>query len=107
MTRKVLIVDDDRILLNLTENKFKKYESSFSILTAEDGLQATEKLKKHTVSLVVTDLHMPRMDGFALLRTMGETSPSFAFSAYRACQMCPHFTICPLAAFSIYVLVIR
>jgi CheY-like chemotaxis protein len=75
MPKKVLIVDDDRILMRLTEKKLKKHEHDFTVLTAEDGLQAVAILKEHHLSLVVTDLHMPHMDGFALLAHLSENYP--------------------------------
>ncbi|MDF1593400.1 MAG: response regulator [Desulfobacterales bacterium] len=75
MHKKVLIVDDDRILLSLTENKLKKHKDNFTVLTAEDGLQAVSILKENHISLVVTDLHMPHMDGFALLAHLSEHYP--------------------------------
>lgn len=75
MPKKVLIVDDDLILLSLTEKKLKKHENNFTVLTAEDGLQAVAILKVNHISLVVTDLHMPHMDGFALLAHLSEHYP--------------------------------
>jgi len=69
------MVDDDRILLKLTENKLKKLKDSFTLLTAEDGQQAVAILKENHISLVLTDLHMPRMDGFALLAHLSENYP--------------------------------
>jgi DNA-binding response OmpR family regulator len=75
MPKKVLIVDDDRLLLGLTEKKLKKHENNFTVLTAEDGLQAVAILKTNHISLVATDLHMPHMDGFALLAHLSEHYP--------------------------------
>ena len=67
MIKKVLIVDDDQEMLLSLKEGFDKYNATFSVLMAGDGLVATEKLEKETISLVITDLRMPRMDGFALL----------------------------------------
>jgi len=75
MTKKVLLVDDDRILLRLMKTKFKKYEDAFSVLTAANGLQAVDKLMQHSISLVATDLQMPEMDGLALLAYLSENYP--------------------------------
>lgn len=75
MLKRVLLVDDDRIMLRLAQKKFDKYEKEFSIITAENGLAAVETLKKDTISLVVTDLNMPKMDGFALLAHLSENYP--------------------------------
>jgi CheY-like chemotaxis protein len=62
------------MLLSLKEG-FEKYNATFSVLMAEDGLVATKKLEKETISLVITDLRMPRMDGFALLSMIMEQYP--------------------------------
>jgi CheY-like chemotaxis protein len=75
MLKNVLIVDDDQEMLLSLKNGLKKYGDSFSVLTAKDGLDALEQLKKNIVSLVVTDLKMPRMDGFALLAHIMEHYP--------------------------------
>jgi len=75
MPKKVLIVDDDRILLTLTKKKLQHYEREFTVLTAGDGLQAVDVLKQNHISLVATDLHMPHMDGFALLAHLSEKYP--------------------------------
>jgi CheY-like chemotaxis protein len=67
MIKNVLLVDDDREMLLALKEGFIKYQDSFSVLLAADGLEAIEILKKTFISLVVTDLKMPRMDGFELL----------------------------------------
>ena len=75
MKKKVLIVDDDQEMLLSLKEGFEKYNATFSVLMAEDGLVATKKLEKETISLVITDLRMPRMDGFALLSMIMEQYP--------------------------------
>ena len=75
MVKNVLIVDDDTEMLASLEGGLSKYQDTFAVLTAEDGRKAIEKLARHTVSLVVTDLKMPRMDGFALLQHIMEKYP--------------------------------
>ena len=44
--------------------------NGFDVVTAENGLDAIEKLGGETVHLVVTDLNMPYMDGIEFIRTM-------------------------------------
>jgi len=75
MIRTILIVDDDKIWLRLVQKKFDKYKEAFSVIVAKDGLDAVEKLKQHAVSLVVTDMQMPRMDGLSLLAHMSAHYP--------------------------------
>ena len=65
--KKVLIVDDDKSFLHSLIDGFKAYEDKFVIATAEDGLEAVATLKEQKISLVLTDLKMPRMDGFELV----------------------------------------
>jgi DNA-binding response OmpR family regulator len=75
MVRKVLIVDDDLEMLKSLKEGLTRYDDTFSVLTAEDGLMAVDELKENTVSIVVTDLKMPRMDGFSLLSYILEHFP--------------------------------
>jgi len=75
MKKNVLIVDDDQEMLVALENGFSKYGDTFVVITAEDGRIAIEKLKGNTISLIVTDLKMPRLDGFALLQHVMENYP--------------------------------
>lgn len=72
MLKQVLFVDDDRILRHLIQKKLAKYKNTFTVLTAEDGRDAVKKLTENTISLVVTDLQMPQMDGFALMAHLSE-----------------------------------
>jgi CheY-like chemotaxis protein len=74
--KKVLVVDDDKSFLQSLIDGFKSYEDKFTITTAEDGLQATEILKREEISLVLTDLKMPRMDGFALVAYLSSNFPN-------------------------------
>jgi CheY-like chemotaxis protein len=48
----------------------------FAILTAMDGLQAMAILKKKNVSILITCLKMPRMDGLELLATVSSKFPN-------------------------------
>ena len=75
MKKNALIVDDDRILRHLIKKKFQAHSAVFVTLLASDGLEAVQILKETPVSIVVTDLHMPQMDGFSLLALMSEKYP--------------------------------
>jgi two-component system chemotaxis response regulator CheY len=46
----------------------------FEVITASDGMDALEKLPKGKVDLIITDLNMPNMDGYELIRTLRESN---------------------------------
>jgi len=75
MIKKVLIVDDDQEMLLSLKGALGKYGDTFSVSMAGDGAIALEKLRKENISLVVTDLKMSGMDGFALLARIMEKYP--------------------------------
>lgn len=63
---KILIVDGDRRFLAEMKNGLEKF-GQFRIMTAADGMQALTVLKKEDISILVTCLNMPGMDGIELL----------------------------------------
>jgi len=67
MAKNVLIVDADQDLLLSPGEGRARYREAFRVLMAGDGAAALDRLRETPVSLVVTDLKMPGMDGFALL----------------------------------------
>ncbi len=75
MIKNVLLVDDDRAMLRLFQEALTPYADAFAVMVAGDGVEALEWLKRRSVSLVVTDLKMPRMDGFELLATIMDGYP--------------------------------
>jgi CheY-like chemotaxis protein len=90
MIRKVLFVDDDQIMLLALQKRLEKYNDTFSIILAEDGFEAVRKLKENSVSLVVLDLKMPRMDGVSLLSHISGRYPDIPviiISGYRTEEM--------------------
>lgn len=66
-TGSILLVDDELALLESLKQLFKEHFVGFSILTASDGIMAKERLRQNPVSLVITNLNMPGMNGFELL----------------------------------------
>jgi CheY-like chemotaxis protein len=90
MIRKVLFVDDDQIMLLALQKRLEKYNDTFSVILAEDGFEAVRKLKENSVSLVVLDLKMPRMDGVSLLSHISGKYPDIPvviISGYRTEEM--------------------
>ena len=64
----MLVVDDDPRLRESVAGNIKSW--GFSVEQASDGQDALQKLETFAPHLVVTDLMMPRVDGFDLLREL-------------------------------------
>lgn len=68
---KVLIVDDDKFLLDMYALKFEK--SAYDVTVILSPKEALEKIKEgFTPDVVVTDIIMPGMDGFEFLAALQE-----------------------------------
>lgn len=68
---KILIVDDDASIRELA-GVFLRQEG-FETVEAVDGLDALEKVQAGKIDLVVLDIMMPNMDGWALCRELKES----------------------------------
>ena len=63
---RVLVVDDSSLVLEMVSAHLKQH--GMDVVEAHDGADAVEKLKTLTPDLVVTDVVMPRMNGYELCR---------------------------------------
>jgi DNA-binding response OmpR family regulator len=68
MTPRILIVDDDAWILKMVSTVLDK--RGYAIDTAQDGTEALERVAEATPDLVITDVMMPRMDGWALVKAL-------------------------------------
>lgn len=75
VVKKVLIVDDEKPFLLSLADGLGAYAKNFEVVTALNGKEAVKVLDDTGVDLVVTDLRMPKMDGFELLAHMSGTYP--------------------------------
>lgn len=74
--KEVLIVDDEEPFLLSISDGLSIYRDHFNLLTATNGAEAVKILKSTPIiDLVVTDLSMPKMDGFELLAYMNRNFP--------------------------------
>ncbi|MDZ7937962.1 MAG: Hpt domain-containing protein [Rhodoferax sp.] len=64
----VLVVDDSITVRRVTQRLLKR--EGYRVALANDGLQALERLEEELPSVVLSDIEMPRMDGFDLLRNI-------------------------------------
>jgi signal transduction histidine kinase/AraC-like DNA-binding protein len=71
--RTVLVVDDDQETLDLNARLVQVHWPEAQLLRALDGREALAILQRTRVDLVLLDLVMPEIDGFAVLEAMRET----------------------------------
>ncbi|KOC30295.1 chemotaxis protein CheA [Comamonas testosteroni] len=64
----VLVVDDSITVRRVTQRLLQR--EGYRVTLAADGLQAMERLQDERPTLVLSDIEMPRMDGFDLLRNI-------------------------------------
>lgn len=79
----VLIVDDEESQRAPLAAMISAW--GFSVETASDGQEALEKLNAHSAHVIITDLMMPRMDGFELMKrlgTDGNMPPAIVLTAF-------------------------
>jgi len=75
---KILVADDETDLEMLIKQKFRKQirEQKYEFVFALNGREAFEKLYQHAdISVVLTDINMPEMDGLTLLSKITESNP--------------------------------
>jgi signal transduction histidine kinase len=70
---KILIVDDERKIREST--RLLLVDEGYQAEVAQDGKEAIEILERTSFDLVITDLVMPNLDGFALIDYIRKTTP--------------------------------
>ena len=74
--KEVLIVDDEETLLLSINDGLSVYQKYFTLHTATNGVDAVKLLKSTpSIDLILTDLKMPKMDGFELLTYIKRNFP--------------------------------
>jgi len=73
--KTVLVVDDNNILCETLSEHFSSTLVDYNVITAENGQRAIEVLESHDISLVITDLAMPNVDGYDFLAYVKKHHP--------------------------------
>jgi excisionase family DNA binding protein len=71
---KVLIIEDDSILLKLYKTMIASWQMPVDIITAGNGIDGLILIGKYAPDLMITDLGMPCMDGIQLIRNLVNSS---------------------------------
>jgi two-component system sensor histidine kinase/response regulator len=89
-SQKVLIVDDDELVLESFEKIFKETTSGLHIEKTTDGKQALKMIADREYDIIITDLVMPGIDGIQLLKKAKQIQPDAevilitAYSSYNS-----------------------
>lgn len=68
MAKKILAVDDSRTMREMVSFTLKG--AGYEVIEAEDGKAALANLNGAKIDAVITDLNMPNMNGFELIRSL-------------------------------------
>lgn len=69
---KILIIEDDSFISDMYKIKFES--AGFDVAVASDGILGLEAVGKERPSLILLDIVMSKMDGFAVLQRLKEAS---------------------------------
>ena len=78
MSKTALVVDDSLSIRKLVARTLQ--QAGFSVLEAANGQEGLDRLKGQPVSLVITDLNMPVMDGLEFIRSLRD-EPDHRFTS--------------------------
>ena len=68
MGRKILVVDDEQILVDTIA--YNLQQAGYQVTTAADGASALEAAHRETPDLVILDIMLPEMDGLEVCRLL-------------------------------------
>lgn len=71
---KILVVEDDSVLLKLYKTVVASWNLPVDVVVADNGIEGLMLVGRDAPDLLVTDLSMPGMDGFQLIRNLASSS---------------------------------
>lgn len=71
---RILVVEDDPVVLRVYERRIARWPMNPRVVTAGNGYEALVRIGLGKPDLLITDLHMPEMDGFQMLRQLRKMS---------------------------------
>ena len=70
MAKKILIIEDEEIMLNLLEKKLKAV--GYNIVKAKNGQEGLDMLKSQSFDMVLSDIIMPKLGGLEVMEKMSQ-----------------------------------
>ena len=77
MGKTILLVDDEVEITDIHQRYL--VQAGYQVLVAHDGVEALEIFKRKAIDLIITDIMMPRMDGYDLISEVQYQSPDQPF----------------------------
>lgn len=74
---KVLVIEDDPNVLNITVTMLESWNFPLTVTTARNGFEGLLRIGQSSPDLVLTDLNMPGIDGFEMLRSLKKSYSGF------------------------------
>ena len=71
---KILIADDEDLVLEIMARKIASQD--YEVITAKDGQEAWGKIVSELPDVIILDLNMPKMDGWAVLSQLRQNPPT-------------------------------
>ena len=71
---KILIADDEDVVLEIMARKIASQD--YEVITAKDGQEAWDKIVSDIPDIIILDLNMPKMSGWALLSRLRQNPPT-------------------------------
>ncbi|WP_121063924.1 response regulator [Chachezhania antarctica] len=68
MAKRILAVDDSRTMRAMLSQAL--VEAGYEVDLAEDGAQGLERITEQVPNLLITDINMPKLDGFGLIEAV-------------------------------------
>ncbi|HKK09562.1 MAG TPA: response regulator transcription factor [Bacteroidales bacterium] len=81
MKKKIIIVEDNKLLLDGLKLIINSDEHLNVTAAANDGLSAIETVVKHPADLILMDLSMPKMDGMSAIKEIRQLYPDIKIMA--------------------------
>ncbi|MFH1539494.1 MAG: response regulator [bacterium] len=70
----ILVVDDSPVVVEAVRGALQG--DGYTVVTAEDGIQALDMIKQHRIDLILLDIDMPRMNGYQVCKLL-KNDPQF------------------------------
>lgn len=75
--RSIMIVDDDELTRMALNGGLKRYCKHFYV--AVDGMDGLDKFKQNNIDLIITDIHMPNLNGLDMMNEILKLKPDQSF----------------------------